>query len=66
MSLQNTFDCRHSWAPLKMDCQFAHELVFPKYEQNEWVQSQNFNSNGGRPSHLKRLVWWPAALSLGR
>jgi hypothetical protein len=24
--------------------QFVNELVFPKYEQNEWVQSQNFNS----------------------
>jgi hypothetical protein len=24
--------------------QFVSELVFPKYEQNEWVQSQNFNS----------------------
>ena len=24
--------------------QFVSELVFPKYEQNEWVQSQNYNA----------------------
>jgi hypothetical protein len=24
--------------------QFVSELVFPKYEQNEWVQSQHYNA----------------------
>ena len=24
--------------------QFVSELVFPKYEQNEWVRSQNYNA----------------------
>src|SRR4051794_6869094 len=35
--------------------QFVSELVFPKYEQNQWVQSQNYNA-----------VEWPQLIQFWR
>ena len=35
--------------------QFVSELAFPKYEQNEWVQSQNYNA-----------IEWPALIEFWR